>query len=148
LVKTPNLKQLSSPENGYVPKEIKKKPGRWNLKDFLKPPDLMYPIAAYARHPSEIKNISEINKLHYMKLLRKTCDKFFVDGVPGNDKMLEMFREAFHKIYLEDSGNQCIDSFFTTSSESSSSSSSSSSSESLAPVKKTPVNIFQFLKKK
>lgn len=130
LVKTPNLAQLTSVENKYIPKEIKKKPGRWNLKDFLKPPDLMYPVAAYARHPTEIKSVAEINKLHYMKLLRKTCEKFFVAGVHGNDRVLEMFRDAFHKIYLEESGNQTLDAFF---------------SEEISSSSSTKVGVFSFL---
>jgi DNA polymerase elongation subunit (family B) len=106
LVQRPDTTRMYSPENGYVPKEIKKKSGRWNGKDFLKPPDLKYPVAAYARHPEEVESVKELNKLHYMKLFKNAVTRFFVAGIPGSEDVFSIFRDAFEKIYYEETGNK------------------------------------------
>lgn len=109
LVQTPDLSRMYSPENGYVPKEIKKKSGRWNRFDFLKPPDLKYPVATYARHPTEIKSVKEINKLHYMKLFKNAATRFFVAGIPGSNEVHDIFRQAFYQIFLQETGNRMME---------------------------------------
>jgi DNA polymerase elongation subunit (family B) len=109
LVQTPDLTRMSSPENGYVPKEIKKKSGKWNRHDFLKPPDLKYPVATYARHPNEVTSVKELNKLHYMKLFKNAVTRFFVAGIPGAETVFGIFRDAFHDIFLEETGNVSIE---------------------------------------
>jgi len=109
LVQIPDLARMSSPENGYIPKEIKKKSGRWNRHDFLKPPDLKYPVATYARHPSEVTGVKELNKLHYLKLFKNAVTRFFVAGIPGSEDVFQIFRDAFHKIFLEETGGRIIE---------------------------------------